>query len=308
MISIITPCFNLEKYITATYQSVLAQIFKDWEWIIIDDASTDRTREIIKRFAETRIRLIESDHVGNLSILRNRGVQEARGELLAFLDGDDIMEPYKLELQAEQFQRNPSIKWNHTNVRILQDETGQLFTNSKPPPAIEFMDAEQAFMQLALRNYVTISSVMIRKTTFLHVNGFNEQFNRCEDIDLWLRLAASGHAVGYLPEPLLQYRVRKSGLFSSKTLEYLVTNFKVYENIQTSFPELYEKHKSVIQRYLSNNHLKIAIQMLNQQHAQFRWHFKKALLLDPSLKKIAWYLLSVYNPSILRNYLNKRLN
>lgn len=308
LVSIITPCYNLEKYIEATYRSLLSQTHTDWEWIVVDDASTDSTREIIKGFDESRIRLIELEHIGSLSVLRNHGAREARGEIFAFLDGDDIMEPRKLELQGEQLQRNPRIQWNHTNVRILQDETRELYSQSKPPHPDEFLEAEQGFAQLALRNYVTISSVMIRKAAFFDVAGFRNELNRCEDIDLWLRLTASGHAMGYLPEPLLQYRVRKSGLFSSKTLEYLATNFKVYENIRQSFPVLYEKHKNVIRQYLSNNHLKIAIQMLHQKNVQFREHFKKAFLLNPSLKKTAWYLLSVFNPSILGHYLNKRAN
>lgn len=308
MISIITPCYNLEKCISATYQSLLSQTHTDWEWLIVDDASTDSTREIIKGFNEKRVRLIESEHVGNLSILRNRGAREARGELFAFLDGDDIMEPRKLELQAAQFQRVPRVQWNHTNVRILQDETGVLLPQSKPPPPTEFLEAEQGFGQLVLRNYVTISSVMIRKSAFFDVKGFRDELNRCEDIDLWLRLTASGYSMGYLPETLLQYRVRKSGLFSSKTLEYLATNFKVYENIRHSFPALWIKYQSEIQQYLSNNHLKLAIQIVHQKDVQFQSHFKKAFLLNPSLKKAAWYLLSVFNPSILRHYLNKRLN
>jgi teichuronic acid biosynthesis glycosyltransferase TuaG len=307
-ISIITPCYNLEKHIEATYRSLQVQTHTEWEWIIIDDASTDSTRYIIRKFDDARIRLIESEHVGNLAILRNRAAREAHGEYLAFLDGDDIMEPHKLELQLDQFKRDARIHWNHTNVRILQDETGVLTPNNKPPHAAEFLEAEEGFAQLALRNYVTISSVMIRYAAFTDVKGFREQMNRCEDIDLWLRLTASGYAMGYLPEPLLQYRVRKSGLFSSKTLEYLATNFNVYDNIRQSFPALYEKHQHVIRQYLSNNHLKIAIQMLHQKDTQYRSHFKKAWLLNPSLKKTVWYLLSAINPSILRHYLNKRLN
>ncbi|MBX2894294.1 MAG: glycosyltransferase [Cyclobacteriaceae bacterium] len=306
MISIITPCYNLEKYIEATWHSLRTQTHTDWEWIIVDDASTDNTRTIIKNFSDKRIRLIESEHVGNLAVLRNRAAREAHGDFFAFLDGDDIMEPRKLELQLEQFTRQPRMQWNHTNVRILQDETGVLTPHSKPPGAAEFLEAEQAFAQLAFRNYVTISSVVIRKTAFFDVNGFRDEMNRCEDIDLWLRLTASGHSVGYLSEPLLQYRVRKSGLFSSKTLEYLDSNFKVYENIRKSFPEIHSKYKSVIHQYLSNNHLKIAIQMLGQKNVQFRNHFRKALQLDPSIKKSVWYLLSVVNPSILRKYLNAR--
>lgn len=308
LISIITPCYNLSKYISATYQALLSQTHSDWEWIIVDDESTDSTRELIKGFNEDRIKLIDSEHVGNLSILRNRGAREARGDFLAFLDGDDIMEPRKLELQIDQFQRDHRVQWSHTNVRILQDETGELILHSKPPITDEFLEAERAFMQLAERNYVTISSVMIRKHVFFEVNGFRNELNRCEDIDLWLRLAASGYAKGYLPEPLLQYRVRKSGLFTTKTLEYLDTNFKVYENIRLLFPELYAKHSRVMNQYLSNNHLKIAIQLLFQKEGRFRNHFQKALLLDPSLKKVTWYFLSILNPAILRYYINKRLN
>lgn len=306
MISIITPCYNLEKYIETTWRSLLAQTYTDWEWIIVDDASTDNTRTIIKSFEDKRVRLIESEHVGNLAVLRNHAAREARGDFFAFLDGDDIMEPHKLDLQLAQFHRDPQVQWNHTNVQILQDETGALSPHSRPPEAAEFLEAEPGFAQLAFRNYVTISSVMIRKAAFFDVNGFRDEMNRCEDIDLWLRLTASGHSVGYLSEPLLQYRVRKSGLFSSKTLEYLDSNFKVYENIRKSFPVLYDKHKCIIHQYLSNNHLKIAIQLLGQKNPQFRVHFKKALQLDPSIKKTVWYLLSVINPPILRKYLNTR--
>lgn len=306
MISIITPSYNLEKYIEATYQSLLMQTYPEWEWVVIDDASTDSTRDIIRKFNDPKVRLIESEHIGNLAVLRNRAASEARGNIFAFLDGDDLMEPGKLAVQLAQFRKQPGIHWSHTNIRILQDETGAIMPNPRPPDAPEVLEPEKCFAQLAFRNYVTISTVMIRREAFLSVNGFREEMNRCEDIDLWLRLAASGCSVGYLSESLLQYRVRKSGLFSSKTLEYLESNFKVYDYIRQSFPELYDKHRNIILQYLSNNHLKMGIQLLGQKDEEFRTHFKKAFKLDSTIKKTAWYLLSVFCPSLLRKYLNIR--
>mgnify|MGYP001566819341 FL=1 len=102
MISIITPCNNLKDYIHSTYKSIVAQTIKDWEWIIVDDASTDNTVEIIRSFGDPHIKLVQWEfNTGNLSILRNKGAQMASGDFLAFLDGDDICEPERLKQQVD---------------------------------------------------------------------------------------------------------------------------------------------------------------------------------------------------------------
>ena len=307
VVSIITPSFNLQSYIKETYLAIKAQTIADWEWIIVDDASVDRTNDIIRNFHDARIKLIESKlNTGNLSILRNRGVQLASGKYLAFLDGDDICEPERLKQQVDFLEKFPEAGWCHTNVRLLLDETKMLQPRQQRLPNQTIFLADEALRILLRKNYVCISSVMVREKVFKAIGGFDEDFNRCEDIDMWLRLCAQGYSMGYLPQPLLQYRIRQSGLFSSRNLEYLAKNFEVYEKFKKSAPELYARHEPIIRNYLSDNYLKIAIQMTGQKKKGTISHFRNAFMLAPSFKKAVWLLAAVTSPGLIRNYLSKK--
>jgi glycosyltransferase involved in cell wall biosynthesis len=308
MISIITPCFNLKDFIAATYQSIKSQTLEDWEWIIVDDASEDDTLSIIDGFNDSRIKLIRSVHTGNLAILRNKGAAIAQGKYLAFIDGDDLCEPQKFELQTEQLNTIPEIGWNHTNVRILREETGKLEKRKAPIYSCSVLQAENAFALLAYRNFICVSSVMVRKEVFDDVGGFDEQFNRCEDINLWLRLSANGYALGYIKKPLLQYRVRTSGLYVSKTFEYLKMDFVVYDDIKLKYPVLALKYQDVIQKHLSDINLKIAIRLLYQMDDSSNDYFLQAIRRSPSFKKLLWYCSSRLMPALVRRYLKNKLS
>ena len=147
---------------------------------------------------------------------------------------------------------------------------------------------------------------MVRRKVFNAIGGFDEDFNRCEDIDMWLRLCTRGYSMGYLAQPLLQYRIRQSGLFSSRNLEYLEKNFEVYAKLKKSAPDQYARHESIIRNYLSDNYLKIAIQMTGQKKEGIISHFRNAFILAPSFKKAVWLLAGVISPGLIRNYLSKK--
>jgi teichuronic acid biosynthesis glycosyltransferase TuaG len=308
LVSIITPCYNLKNYIADAYKALLGQTHTEWEWIIADDASTDNTLAIIASFNDPRIRILPAErNCGNLSILRNKAARVAAGEFFAFVDGDDFCELRKLERQVSLFTEYPAMAWNHTGFLVLQEETGELSKPKPPPVQRKFIAAEEAFGHLALRNFVCISSVMIRKEVFFAAGAFNEKFHRCEDIEFWLRLTAQGYAMGYCPEPLLKYRVRNTGLFISKTLEYLQMNFEVYNDIRLAFPDICRRHENTIRQYLSTMHLKIAIRLLYENDRKSAKHFNAAFRLSPSLKKLLWLGLSACAPGLLRSYLKGRL-
>jgi glycosyltransferase involved in cell wall biosynthesis len=307
MVSIITPCFNLESYITQTYQSLKRQTHAEWEWIVVDDESTDGTVDRIREFNDPRIKLILSKHYGNLSILRNLGAREASGDILSFVDGDDILMANKLQAQVDLFRKHPRMGWSHTNACTLIDETNALEPRKMPdPPGDELLAAEDAFSSLARRNYIYISSVMVRRDVFFSIGGFKERLNRCEDIDLWLRLAAHGFDLGYCEEPLLQYRIRASGLFNSKTLEYLKMNFVVYDDLRIEFPELSQKYQEVISRYRSDNYLKIGIQKLLQGKDNPRAEFDAAFAHHGTFKKFLWKLGVFVSKDMMRRYIRGR--
>src|SRR5687767_7703512 len=107
LVSILIPTYNRLDYLREAVGSVLRQTYENWELIIVDDGSTDDTRAWVLSLAEPRIRLITIPHSGNLGLVRNRGIAEARGELIAFLDSDDAFEPHKLAAQTAALATHP---------------------------------------------------------------------------------------------------------------------------------------------------------------------------------------------------------
>lgn len=117
LVSVIMPSYNVEKYITASIKSVLAQTYKNLELIIVDDCSTDKTVEIIKSFNDERIRLFINDKNQGAALSRNRALREAKGKYIAFLDADDIWDLVKLEEQI-QFMKKNNYAFTYTDYRI----------------------------------------------------------------------------------------------------------------------------------------------------------------------------------------------
>ena len=117
-VSVITPMYNCEKFISETIESVLNQTYTNWEMIIIDDCSTDKSKQIVKQYIERdkRIRLIALNENSGAAVARNKGIEVSSGRFIAFLDGDDLWEPNKLEKQI-QFMTEKNIGFSFSNIR-----------------------------------------------------------------------------------------------------------------------------------------------------------------------------------------------
>lgn len=124
LVSIIMPSYNTEKYISETIKSVLAQTYKNWELIIVDDCSTDNTDEVVKRFlSDERIRYLKNPHNSGAAVSRNRALREAKGKWIAFLDSDDLWMPEKLMWQIK-FMKKHGYHFSYTNYSVI-DESGK---------------------------------------------------------------------------------------------------------------------------------------------------------------------------------------
>ena len=117
-VSVITPMYNCEKFISETIESVLNQTYTNWEMIIIDDCSTDKSNQIVKQYIERdkRIRLIALNENSGAAVARNKGIEVSSGRFIAFLDGDDLWEPNKLEKQI-QFMTEKNIGFSFTSMK-----------------------------------------------------------------------------------------------------------------------------------------------------------------------------------------------
>ncbi len=192
-VSVIIPSYNCEAYIAETIGSILNQTFKDIELIVVDDGSTDRTREIVKSFGDP-VRLIAQQNQ-RVCAARNRGIREARGEFICLMDHDDYWFPEKLSRQIEEFARHPEAGIVYSDfIRWHRDASG----NFPPPESFDrasFPDDTNPefsgwiYHQFLLDCWMLTSSAMFRSEVFDKCGMFDEALPYSEDWELWLRIS-----------------------------------------------------------------------------------------------------------------------
>lgn len=185
VISVIIPAYNAEKTIAQTIESVLNQSFVDFEAIVINDGSTDLTLDILGQIEDPRIQVFSYGNAG-VSAARNRGISQAAGEFIAFLDADDLWTPDKLEKQLQALQDHPQAAVAYSWTDYI-DESGNFLR-----PGDRITVSGNVYEQLLLRNFIANgSNPLIRRDALQVVGGFNPELTHGEDWDLWLRLAAN---------------------------------------------------------------------------------------------------------------------
>lgn len=198
LLSIIVPCFNQGQYLGQAIESVLGQGGDDFELVVVDDGSTDDTREVAESFVD-RITLISQENAG-LPAARNRGLAAGRGEWVLFLDSDDYLAPDFIEQFRQASSDSPDADLLIGRHQVL-NETGAL---SPPLPQPHIPD--DAFHHLLRGNRMPCHTVVVRKSVVDEMGGFDPALTALEDWDLWLRIAAGGHRFRPMPEAIAIYR------------------------------------------------------------------------------------------------------
>lgn len=210
-ISIIMPAFNAQKYLAASIQTAQQQTFENWELIVVNDGSTERTAEIAREFAHADKRIhVVSRANGGQGAARNTGLQHSRGEWIAFLDADDLWMPRKLELQlaaarehgADLVCSNGAIFWDESlgNEAQIEQPNYPTFTG--------VLSGSELINRLFIANPIQNSSVLARRSSIALAGDFDESrsIQNCEDYDLWFRMARSGARFYSVSEHLFRYR------------------------------------------------------------------------------------------------------
>lgn len=181
MFSIIIPLYNKELSITKTLQSVLGQIFKDFEVLIINDGSTDKSLEKVKAFIDKRIRIINQEN-GGVSRARNRGVKEAKYDWIAFLDADDLWMDEHLDTFKKSIDK-------YKNQKVFSNS--YIDSNAKLPKKMDdsVMLIDNYFNEASKRQFFWTSVSCINRQVFDNVGFFDETLSRGEDLELWTRIA-----------------------------------------------------------------------------------------------------------------------
>lgn len=200
-VTVLMPVYNGERYIRPAIDSILAQNFRDFEFLIIDDGSTDRTPDILRSCRDPRVRVITQSNQGVAAALQ-RGVQEAGGALIARMDADDISLPDRLQRQKEVLDHHPEAVLVSARHALI-DAGGRLVGKSCEGG----YDHGVARWLLLWQNLLTHPAVMFRKgIRGLAGLNYRPETNGVEDFDLWNRLAAAGKFI-FIPEILIHYRL-----------------------------------------------------------------------------------------------------
>lgn len=194
------PVYNGERFIKAAIESILNQTFTNFELIILNDGSTDKTLSIIKSFSDPRIRLIQNDEKSGLAHIRNKAIAASRGEYIALLDSDDISYSNRLQKQVDFLNSNPQHCLVSSWTDIINSD-GKLIDKQ----AYLYTDKEIQ-IRLFFHNCIAQSSVMLRKSMLPSISPYDTSFPPAEDYHLWVRMAAR-YQMHIIKEPLIQYRV-----------------------------------------------------------------------------------------------------
>jgi glycosyltransferase involved in cell wall biosynthesis len=271
-LSVLMPVYNAARYLTEAVESILAQTFRNFEFVIVNDGSTDRSTRILERFAkrDARIHLITRPNTGIVGAL-NDGLQYCKCDLIARMDADDVSMPERFERQLAFMDAHPQVACLGTRVLGIDPYGGVLFTSDH---ALTHEQIDAGLLRGSGWSIVH-PAAMMRKNAVLAVGGYRKEFQWAEDLDLFLRLAETAKLAN-LPDVLLQYRQHPDS----------VNRTKQNEQVRVITAVVHEAHK---RRSLS---------------IDSHWTFTPAPVLpkDKQLRSWAWKALGEGKVSIARKY------
>lgn len=214
-ISVLMPVYNSARHLPAAMESVLGQDFDDFEFVIVDDGSTDASLKLLQRYAaqDQRIRLISRPNTGIVGAL-NDGLAAARGEFVARMDSDDLCMPSRFTCQLEYLQHHQECLAVGSRI-LLIDEEGWPIRDMCTEQTHEEIDAMNLRGGGAAMNH---PAVMFRTAVVRNLGGYRQELIYAEDLDLWLRLAEIGRLCN-LPQALLHYRMHANSIGHARSAE-----------------------------------------------------------------------------------------
>ena len=257
LVSVIIPAFNAARYVPATLNSVRSQTFRDFEVLVVNDGSPDTPQ--LERALEpfgARIRYIQQANRGPSSA-RNTGIREARGKYIAFLDSDDLWFPEHLANQVSALQKDPSLGLTYANGIHVEDETPVSTAFDRTP------QREPVTFDSLLREDSTVStsSTVALRRALLEAGLFDEGLHRCEDFDLWLRMAHQGIRISFTHKIQIYHRLA-NGLAANSILMKRA-RAAVYANAER-LPNLTESHRQIIRRKISEIEYEIEMENVKE--------------------------------------------
>lgn len=305
-ISVIIPAYNAELTIIETIQSVQQQTFQDFELIVIDDGSKDRTVELVHSLKDERLKIFSYEN-GGVCVARNRGVSHSTGEFIAFLDADDLWTSDKLELQLKALQEHPEAGVAYSWTCFMDEQGESLSFLSSPPYSFE----GNVYQKLLVSDFIhSGSNTLIRRQAIESVGDFDSACAGCADWDYWLRLSVNWNFVVVSKHQIL-YR-RSSGSMSSKVevmkKEAIIALEKAYRAAPPEFQGLKNQTFANLHKYCAGLYLQHSTDINGVLKAGK--NLSSAILINPRIlfyqdtyKLLTKFLLKLVLPFRMSSYL-----
>jgi glycosyltransferase involved in cell wall biosynthesis len=322
LISVIMPVYNGEKFIRETIDTVLKQTYSHFEFIIVNDGSTDSTQQIINSYDDVRIIPLHLSKNQGVSNARNMGTDLSKGAFIAFCDADDIYDPSRLEIQLEFLTNNPNIDVCGSYFTVF--ENGQEHLIKHPLTDCEIKE------HFFTTNCIGQPSVMGKSAAFRKFK-YNPELEASEDYDLWARMASGGIVFANVPHSLVKYRLHPTQASKTKGRLLYLTSLTICTNYALSFLNSnavteYSKAKEItlvdFKKFVADLSISCANKSkdINTFRSLIALQYKKINTIGISslftLKMIAWkyhlnfprkYLLNILLLSFIRTKTNSSL-
>ena len=265
LVSIVMNCFDSERYLHEAIDSVIAQSITNWELIIWDNCSSDNTADIAKSYNDPRVFYFRSESHTPLGVARNEAMKKCRGQVIGFMDSDDIWFANKLEKQMPLFD-NPSVGMVICNTEFFKNgkPIKRQFLRKKPPRGM-------IFQHLLRENFICFQGILIRRATLDHLDQwFDPRFEMIEDYDFLLRIAVNWN-LDYVDEVLAKWRIHSDSLTWTKAARFpeereLMLN--KFEQIYPNFHQQYNDERKIIVRKIAYERMRILWQSGEKEEAR----------------------------------------
>jgi len=249
-VSVIVPCYNYGKYLSDALNSIQVQTFQDWECVVVDDGSSDSTRDVVAQFSrvDDRFRYHYQENRG-LSGARNTGIRETNGKYIQFLDADDIIESEKLEIQVNYLNRHQDQDLVYGDARFFNTENPEAQYFSFQEGDNDWMPRVSGRGKILLKhlvksNFMVVSSPLLTRR-LVNTNGFfSEDLQSHEDWEFWLRCVINGAYFNYLDAENTFALIRTHDKsMSNESLEMYTSNLAVRKQLASNLKDLHDSEQ-----------------------------------------------------------------
>jgi glycosyltransferase involved in cell wall biosynthesis len=305
-VSVCMPVYNGSDYIAESIESVLSQTYKDFDLIVSDNCSTDKTEDIVRSYHDPRLKYFRNTknlgQTGNV----NRCLELADGEYVCIFHHDDIMLPDNLERKVRLLDEHPEVGFVHSNIMLI-DPNGDIVDEN-----IWVEDSRHDYIEEGLtifRKYISfmpyaasifIGAVLARRACYERVGGFSPEIPNCDDSEMWMRMLLF-YNVACLGRPLVKYRVHPASASSmwgdytsiANLKEHFQATSRIFNNYKDSIPDARELKKKVYSVFGERAIQLASSAMMNRDFQMGREFFKEAMRFTPSIvKKILFWKIA----------------